>query len=360
MRPVLKPALRRVWRDSTTLQFGLDPERAVVLSGLDLAAARFVEGLDGTSDEAEVLDRAPALGLGRDRAGRLLELLYRCGVLEDAGADRRRLSSLPVTDRDRLGPDLASLSLIGPPTAYPRSDGDGGVAALHRRRSRAVLVVGAGRVGASIASLLAAAGVGHVIPEDPSPARAGDTSPAGLHLEALGARREDAARLAMRRLAPLTRAELPAGRAGVDIVVLAPTAATDPNVADRLVRTGVAHLLVTVREAVGVVGPLVLPGRSSCLRCADLHRADRDPAWPRVAAQLAAAHARGPETQACDVALATLVAAQATLQVLAILDRTSVPPAVDGTLETRLPEGLTRRRSWGRHPACGCSWAAAS
>lgn len=35
-----------------------------------------------------------------------------------------------------------------------------------------------------------------------------------------------------------------------------------------------------------LVGPLVIPGRTSCLQCADLHRTDRDAAWPAVATQL--------------------------------------------------------------------------
>ena len=31
---------------------------------------------------------------------------------------------------------------------------------------------------------------------------------------------------------------------------------------------------------------MVIPGETSCLRCADLHRCDRDAAWPVLAAQL--------------------------------------------------------------------------
>ena len=41
----------------------------------------------------------------------------------------------------------------------------------------------------------------------------------------------------------------------------------------------------------GVVGPLVIPGLTSCLRCADLHRRDRDPAWHALAVQLTVARA---------------------------------------------------------------------
>ena len=66
---------------------------------------------------------------------------------------------------------------------------------------------------------------------------------------------------------------------------------TDYLVADpRLVRdlhdAGSPHLPVRVRDGAGLVGPLVIPGVTSCLGCADLHRSDRDAAWPAVAAQL--------------------------------------------------------------------------
>ena len=98
-----------------------------------------------------------------------------------------------------------------------------------------------------------------------------------------------------------------------------------------------AHLFAVVRPSVGVVGPLVLPGRSSCARCHDLHRRDRDAAWPTVAAQLralpggapapAGAGSRAVGADGCDVVLATAVAAQACLQVLAFLDGgTAAPP----------------------------------
>ena len=60
----------------------------------------------------------------------------------------------------------------------------------------------------------------------------------------------------------------------------------DPRVVRDLHDAGVPHLPVRVRDGAGLVGPLVIPGVTSCLRCADLHRSDRDAAWPAVAAQL--------------------------------------------------------------------------
>ena len=351
MRPLLKPALRRIWRDTATLQIGLDPERAVVIAGLDPPAVRLVESLDGTRDLRGVLERARTGGVEEQRARELLELLTEAGVLEDAEADRGALAALPQEDRDRLAPDLASLSLT-----TPRLGSDGGVTAFARRRRAAVLVAGTGRVGAAVASLLAAAGVGHVLPADPEPTRPCDVGPAGLHPDALGVPREQAARAAMLRSAGATKAVLPEGRRP-DAAVIAPVGPPESALADRLSRTGVAHLLVSVQETTGTVGPFVLPGRSACWRCLDLHRADRDPAWPQVAAQLATTGPGGsPRPPACDVALATLVAAEAALHVLALLDRAATPPSVGGTLETRLPDLVTRRRSWEPHPGCGCRW----
>jgi bacteriocin biosynthesis cyclodehydratase domain-containing protein len=120
-----------------------------------------------------------------------------------------------------------------------------------------------------------------------------------------------------------------------------------------LMRSGVAHLAVRAEEAIGVVGPLVRPGATACLRCLDLTRAGLDPAWPLILAQLAG---RAPDPPACDAALAAAVAAQAAAQALACLDRGyAAQPAENGTRELVLPGWQWRRRTWPRHPACGCA-----
>ncbi|HEX7186784.1 MAG TPA: thiamine biosynthesis protein ThiF [Actinomycetes bacterium] len=351
LRPQLKPALRRVWRDGTTLQLGVDPGRAVVIGGLDTASARLVESLDGTRDLNGLRVAAARLGLAPRHLEDLLGLLTRSGVLQDAAADQRPLAGLSREERDRLAPDIAAASIA-------RAGLDGGAGVLGRRRRKVVAVHGAGRVGASLVRLLAAAGVGGLAVEDAGTTRAADLSPAGLDADALGARRQEAAARAARALAASARTGAPTGPAP-DLVVLTAEPGNGPesHLVDRLVRSGIPHLFARVRDATGVVGPLVLPGRSSCRRCHDLHRADRDPAWPSVAAQLTGGGRLAPA--ACDVVLATAVAAHAGLQVLAFLDGDARPPAVDGTLEVSQADGRVRRRSWSAHPACGCAWAAA-
>jgi hypothetical protein len=136
-----------------------------------------------------------------------------------------------------------------------------------------------------------------------------------------------------------------------DLVVLASGRDDVRDRARRLVLDGTAHLLVEVREATGVVGPLVLPGRTPCLRCLDLTRSDLDPAWPVLAHQLSAA---GDGDTGCDGPLALAVAAQAAMQVLAVVDGTTVPAALGGTLELALPDWRWRRRTWPLHRDCGC------
>jgi bacteriocin biosynthesis cyclodehydratase domain-containing protein len=347
MRPLLKPALRRIWRDNTTLQIGLDPDRALVLGGVDPATARFVDTLDGTRERTEAITAAAGLGVDETQATRLLDMFGSEGMLDDASADTRVLFQLGGEERERLRPDLASLSLVG------RSP-DGGMTALTRRQRASVHVYGAGRVGAPVANLLAAAGVGHLLVTDPEPARLADVAPGGLCPEDVGVRRHDGVKAVLTRNFGGTRVTLPPTRVLPDLAVLAPTLRVNPARANRLMRAGVPHLYVGVRETTGVIGPLVLPGKSSCLRCHDLYRSDKDPAWPRIAAQLSAVDKT--EVRACDTVLAVTVAALAVLQLLTFLDG-GRPGAVDGTFEVKLPEGQVRRRSWRPHYACGCSWA---
>ena len=73
-----------------------------------------------------------------------------------------------------------------------------------------------------------------------------------------------------------------------------------PDRMNSLVTNQIPHLAVLAGEAIGVVGPLVIPGRTSCLRCLDYIRASKDPAWPLILAQLAT---RQPDPPACDAVL---------------------------------------------------------
>ena len=340
MRPVLSSARRAMWRDEQTLQLGEAEGRAVVLAGLHPRDRAVLALLDGTRDLAGVLRDAVRAGCDADRAGELVALLQRAGALVDARD--RWPPRMTVAERDRLAGDVASLGLL--------HDG-AGLTVLRRRDEAAVVVVGAARIGAPLAGLLACAGVGTVDVVDDGVARPQDTGVGGLQPEDVGRRRADAARERLRALAPSTSSG-PVARPSL-VVLTAPQ--RDDRTGRALLDSGVPHLRVAVHEAVGVVGPLVLPGTSACLHCLDLERSDRDPDWPALLAQQVVA----PQSAgACDGTLVAAVAAQAALQVLALLDG-STPAAVGGSLELALPDWRWRRRTWERHPACSCRWPAA-
>jgi hypothetical protein len=225
-----------------------------------------------------------------------------------------------------------------------------GGGAWRRRRSAAVLVEGATRVGTPLAAILAGSGIGRVSVSDPGLTTAADAVAGGLTAADEGRPRSLAAADAVRRASPLTDLRPPGGGSVADVVVLArPWAASDP-VAAAVHRSGVPHLVATVRGETGVVGPFVVPGATSCLRCADLHRRDADPRWPALAAQLTATEA--PPSGATVTCL--LTAATAAVQVLAYLDGTAAPVTIDATMELRPPDLVPRLRRWSPHNECSC------
>jgi bacteriocin biosynthesis cyclodehydratase domain-containing protein len=333
---VLKRGLLPVWRDRDTLQIGIDSRRAVALTGM--AGAAWVIGLlDGSRDRAQVVQTAADRGIPAETTERVLALLATAGALDDFPAGTLRLLSPPL--RARLATELAAASLA-------HRDGDGGARTLARRLTAQVRIHGAGTVGNGIASLLASSGIGQVTnadpPEHPQKSRSTPDGPGTL------------------------RPGVP--QAGIGGPGKAPPSAALPDLAilvgrhlmelrASLMRDQVPHLAVSADEAIGVVGPLVIPGRTACLRCLDLTRAERDPAWPLILAQL---EGREPNPCACDAPLAAAVAAQAAAQVLAFIDRAvAADPVANGTLELVLPGWQWRRRTWPRHPGCSCGSHAA-
>jgi hypothetical protein len=145
---------------------------------------------------------------------------------------------------------------------------------------------------------------------------------------------------------------------GTDLVVLSDFLVADPRLLRELHAARVPHLQVRVRDGAGLVGPLVIPGVTSCLGCADLHRCDRDAAWPAVAAQLR--DTVGNADRATVLATAALALNQVDRVIRAVRDgvdpgEVPAPPStLDTTLEFDVNTGSTVARRWSRHPRCSC------
>ncbi len=341
-----KPGLRTIWRAAGTVQIGLSAQRGTILDGLIAADSRLIEQLRSGFDTA-TLDRLPPSRKARNK--RLIQLLDDAGVL--LNHPRSPGHGRDLAGADRMEPDAALWSLI-----HPQS-GDGWPILRQRRRQR-IVIAGATRLGVTLAATLAAAGVGQISVLDAGRTGPGDLTPAGAGRSDVGRLRQDVAADAVARAGGRA---IPAPEDGAllsgpapDLVMLIGAGAADASTADDLMGHDIPHLSVLSQEDDVVVGPLVRPGLGPCLRCLDLHRCDRDPAWPSILAQLIgrpAATSPGEES-----VLAVRGAGLAAMQALAYLDGVREPASAGATLEIVLPDGLVARRPWTMHPRCGCRW----
>lgn len=320
---MLNPSVRVLWRSADSIQLELG-DRALVVDGLGReAAARLVRR--GQLADPSVPDVLLEAALGK---------LGAAGFLV-----RRSASHPPATPR--LMTELAALWI---------RFGQRAASTLARRAGASVTIHGGTRVGGLVAPLLGAAGIGRVTLTGTEDVRLAHAAPGGVRPADEGERFATAVGAAIQRAAPeCDTSALPFG-SRPDLVVVADDGPVDPEVRSALHRRGCAHLVVSAGADRGVVGPLVIPGVTSCTRCADRHRLDRDLAWTALAVQLANPRRHGAPS---DVGLSAVVAGVAVLQALELIDG-GRPATIEGTLELQLPDWRLRRRSWSPHAECSC------
>jgi len=315
------PVLRR---GPGAVQLGVLPGRAVEATGLSPPLLTLLLELNGSWPVDELVARAVELGADQADVRALLADLRAEEGLLDAVAARR---------------------------------------AAQARQSAHVLVRGAGPLLSPVTAGLAAAGIGTLwVESEPAPPAHG-VDPAEVRRlapaaavtpEAPDRPLTDAVVAEVRRLAPASKVRAGPSRRRPDLVLLTDVLAPDPRRHREFLLKGVPQLVVRLMDGIGLVGPLVLPGRTACLRCLDLHRAARDPSWPTVAAGLSGQV--GTASPATVQATAALAAEQA---MIAVEPMTSAepPPTLDAVLELDTRRGTARRRQWAPHPECGCGAA---
>jgi len=323
---------RVIPRADDCVQIGTESPRCVVVRDAPRESVQLLGALDGASTIAEVLtahDADPLMWSG------LLGQLMAADLL------------VPVEPTDRTGlPAPAGAHLTDERAGLAHRHGHVAAARILQARDDSLIVVrGAGAVARSIASLLAAAGVGHLHCESGGPALRPRTR---TSTDTAGPRPADVG-ASLRSSYPTLRVHPPAAHQHPTIVVLAGDAVPDLGMAAAYTRSRIPHLAVTTGVARAVVGPLVLPGRSSCLSCAHRHRTAADPGWPAVARQLTDDPQRAPAF------LAAAAACLAVGEVLEHIDGVVRPTTVNGTLEWHAGDLGPRRRTWTQHPQCGCS-----
>lgn len=114
-----------------------------------------------------------------------------------------------------------------------------------------------------------------------------------------------------------------------------------------LVRQDDPHVVARPRPGGVVLGPFVVPGRTSCLACADLARTTVDPTWPEQLVGLAGTPAEVPQPLVGWVV--TMLVAQ-----LAAWASGALPDLADRTVEMTTTDWRQHWRAWRAHPSCGC------
>ena len=330
----LNPAARVLWRGDRSVQLELG-ERAIVL---DSVPAELVRALTSRGEP----QRAAEAARGGDRLADVRTQLVSAGFLWPRGDG---------TDDPRLQPPDPRLT--GELTALHAQHGEEAARVLRARMAATVTIHGDSRAGPHIAALLAASGVGRVCALAITEARLHQLQPGGLSAGEEGVPLSTATAAAVARAAPFTLTAAPPGTDRPDLVIIARDGPVDDDHRDSLHEHRWAHLPVSVTSSAAVVGPLVVPGLTSCLRCADLYRLDRDPGWTALAVQLAN---QRRVRDSGSLAASTIVAGVAAAQALEFLDGPSVgrPATFEGSLELVPGDWRLRRRTRPTHPDCGC------
>lgn len=313
-RPWWRDDVTLVWRTDSSVCVG-DGERRIVVTDVDHALISWLLSLRGQWTLIEALEQAEARGVGRRHPRRLLRAVATTGGLDDASVASDAWRDADTALRDRLDVERAA-------ARHTHGSAQDAAAALDRRLRARITISGDGPVADAVAATLTASGIGRLMSTD----AVRSTSIKG------------------RRRAGAVACQVLCDSAHMEAAVDAESLALD-----------VPHLPVSVHGARATVGPLVLPGRTSCLRCRDLHRADADSQWSRVAVQLQ----KGPRPVQ-PTALVQWAAAWASVQVLELVDLGAASVSAAGTEWTlTLPRGdiASATRPW--HPLCGCRWWAA-
>lgn len=292
------------------------------------ATAAVLDLLDGTRTGAAIVAECAGRGISADQVRCLIDALGQAGMVVDAHA--LLPAHLPEPARRRLTAEATALALASGPAGPPPAR------LLRARAAARVHFVGDGPLVPAIAGALVSAGVGCVAtgPGGPAPGTTGTTAVT--------------TRDSTPSPGPMTGVPRRRAAAPTFEVRVGPDRAPTTLVARSYARRALPHLGVLIRDATVVVGPMVRGTGSPCLYCLDLHRTDRDPDWPALAAQLATS----PGAAACATTTLLAATAYAAAEVLAHLDGQE-PTTVGATVEISGP-GRHRRRSWHPHPDCDC------
>lgn len=143
-----------------------------------------------------------------------------------------------------------------------------------------------------------------------------------------------------------------------DLLVIASGGEPSRSVFDRPLAGHIDHLPLVIDENRVRIGPLVRPGRTPCVSCHDLHRADWDRAWPALLPQFGR-HTGALTPPAVSAVTAHAAAVELAVEVLALCDGRT-PRTIGQCLA--IGPGHDERAIWpiAFHHGCACDLLSAA
>jgi hypothetical protein len=308
------PVLRR---SGNRLQVGLRPDTSVVLPS---SIGELLASCNGTQSAAELVAQHGPIHAG------VLPLLMRNGLV--------------LTTEAQPGAQDAVLRAHRMTTEVPDAD---------------IRIFGGGRLGTTLALLLAGSGIGHIRVIDARPVTAVDVTPWGADRIDIGVRRDHTCAALLERMHRGSQSHhaRPGTRItpALDIIVLDQVAdwpwfdaaATQQQVAEDL-----PHLVVAQGGQTIAVTHVVEPGRTPCLGCHHHALTDVDSDWPELCLQLA----RRLPIDTAHLGLVLTAARVAATTVSEWLLGVRQPPGASFLSS----DGRNQQTPWDLHPTCGCNW----
>ena len=307
-RPRYRSACPLLWRTDGFAQIG--EGRRHIVTPLDQPLASWLLSLNGLHTMTHINDQLTVLGLDRARAHQLLRSAAHAGAIDDSSQLPASWRYVDPTTRAATEPDLAAalLTFGDPHLANALID--------QRHRTHVLLTAPTNQrphplLRDCVEQAISSAGLSFTS----DPIAADLTVILGSH--------------------PVIGSEV----ASVEVAL--PSS---------------AHLFVASYGDRAMAGPMVIPGQTSCLRCAYLHTRDADPQWPHVSLQLTRAITK-VKTTPIDRLLTSLIAGYVGKLARAWTDRNLTHTQWKNlSYELRLPECEVQVEPRPPHPLCQCQW----
>lgn len=326
---MLAPGVNALLRSSNSIQFGLDPKTALVVP-LELAHD-LLEFLDGHMTGQQIIDALDENEFEATTIHSTLTSLFDRGLIVDATKSAQRLNSS---------------------------------AQNHDEPLYVIHIHGGGRLGTTLAIMLAINPHVDVRMMDRTPISVADISPWGANRIDLGQSRQTVVDLLIERTrrGTLAKRSKPSLAKQPDLMILCPDPVADwpwldPLETGVLVSNDQPHMSVTSSTRSAHVSHIIEPGKTACLMCMHHTYTDRDYLWPALTHQLL--NRTTPDDAPIElITMAALIASQkvSTWVSEKRSEEQPIPRQHDtfSMIEWPLLSREDVEPQW--HPLCGCAW----